>query len=269
MTNKENLAKQINKAKIGLPQEVEKKTNDIEEKHIQEIKLINDRNKKILAVIGHDIKTPISSIIGFLTTLKDSIHQFDKRKIDEYIDISLFSAKKSFILLNNLLEWAFAENSIKAFTLEYVNLNGLLKEVIDGVQIYASDKLISIETINISTELVLMDKNMIKTVLRNLLNNAIKYTNKDGEIVVSTIKNDEYIEISVKDSGIGINEEELSSIFKIINYNSISGTFNESSSRFGLLLCKEFIDIHKGKIWIISKPGEGSEFKFTLPLSLQ
>jgi signal transduction histidine kinase len=267
MTNNENLVKHKIKDDILPSIKSENKANDYEERLNHDIKLIIDRNKKILAVIGHDIKTPISSIIGLLTTLKENIHKLDKGRINNYINNSLFSAKNSLILLDNLLEWAFAESSLKKFCREYVNINKLLKEVIEEIQFYASSKLISIETIDIPTENVFIDKNMIKTVLRNLLNNAIKYTNIDGEIVVSAIRSNEYLEVSIKDNGIGLSEEALGLIFKSGNPNSTTGIYNETVSGFGLLLCKEFLDIHKGEIRIFSKLGEGSEFKFSLPLN--
>lgn len=110
---------------------------------------------------------------------------------------------------------------------------------------------------------------MVKSILRNLLSNAIKFSHKFGKIDIGAKKNNDFLEITIKDYGIGINSEIANTILNPNNHTSTLGMGNESGTGFGLLLCKEFIDIHRGKIWIISKPGEGSEFKFTLPLSLQ
>jgi signal transduction histidine kinase len=106
---------------------------------------------------------------------------------------------------------------------------------------------------------------MVKTVLRNLISNAIKYTNSGGVITLSARKTDPFVEISVKDNGVGISAMLQRTLFKIDGYQSTAGTQNEKGTGLGLLLCKEFIETHGGNIWAESIPGKGSEFKFTLP----
>ena len=106
---------------------------------------------------------------------------------------------------------------------------------------------------------------MVKTILRNLIGNAIKYTNTDGEITISALESDQFVEIAIKDNGVGISPEAQSELFKINSFNSTAGTDNEQGTGLGLLLCKEFIEMHGGNIQVESVPSEGSEFKFTLP----
>lgn len=226
-------------------------------------------NKKLLATIGHDIKTPMSSIIGFLSLLKEGVHEWDRSKIEENIDIALSAATKTYSLLDNLLQWALAENISKSFQPEFIDFGEILNEETENIELFTSQKHININSLVLPNEKVFADKNMVKSILRNLLNNAIKYSHKHGKIDISTKRNKGFLEITIKDYGVGINSEIVNTIFSSDNHISILGTGNEPGTGFGLLLCKEFIDIHKGKIWIISKPGEGSEFKFTLPLSLQ
>jgi signal transduction histidine kinase len=232
-----------------------------------EIKALKANNKKLLAIIAHDIKTPMSSIIGYLSYLKEGIYEMDKTKIEENIDIVLHSARKSFSLLNELLEWAFAEKALGSYQPEHINLSNLIQAATESIAFLASQKQINIITTIIPNETIFIDINMIRTVLRNLLTNAIKYSHKNGKIILSTAKYNGFVEITIKDDGIGVNKEIHDKIFTDNSYNSRIGTNNEPGNGFGLLLCKEFIDIHGGKIWILSEPGKGSEFKFTLPLT--
>ena len=240
-----------------------KKLHELKEK-----KWISE-NKKLFAIIGHDLKTPMGLIIGFLSLLKEGIHEWDTRKVEENIDIALIEATKTYSLLDNMLQWATAENINQSFKPEFIDFNVLLNEEIENAGLFALQKQIDIITQIFSNEKVFVDKNMVKSILRNLLNNAIKFSYKFGKIYIKTKRNYKFLEITIKDDGIGIHSEIAGTIFSSDNHISNLGTCNEPGTGFGLLICKEFIDIHKGKIWIISKPGEGSEFIFTLPLSLQ
>lgn len=236
--------------------------------HELELKKIERNNKKLLAIIAHDIKAPMSSIIGFLSLVKDRIFELDRSKIEANIDTALHSAQKTFNLLDDLLEWAFADKAIDMFHQEHINLKNLLDEEVENIKLIISQKKMKITLTNILEEMVFVDKKMIKSVFRNLLNNAIKYSFERGEIIIDTKRNNGFVEISIRDNGVGISKEMKNNIFTKKGYNSTLGTNNEPGSGFGLLLCKEFIDAHNGKIRIISEPGTGSEFKFTLPLSL-
>lgn len=225
--------------------------------------------KKLLAIIGHDLKTPMSSMIGFLSLMKDGANTWDRNKIEENVDIALISATRTYSILDNLLQWALTENISNFFQPELIDFGEILNEETENIQLFTSQKQININSLVLPNEKVFADKNMVKSILRNLLTNAIKYSHKHGDIEISTIKNNKFLEVSIKDYGVGMKNEIANTLFSARNHISNRGTGNEPGTGFGLMLCKEFIDIHKGKIWIISKLGEGSEFKFTLPYSLQ
>jgi signal transduction histidine kinase len=151
---------------------------------------------------------------------------------------------------------------------EYINLNKLIEEAKESVLFNAIQKKIDIKIINnVKQNEVFIDENMIKSVLRNLLNNAIKFTQNEGEVSINTKQYKNHMEISVKDNGMGIKKEKRETIFNTDYYETMLGTNNETGTGFGLLICKEFINKHGGKIWITSEPGIGSEFKFTIPIS--
>ena len=115
---------------------------------------------------------------------------------------------------------------------------------------------------------IVADRNMIKTVLRNLISNAIKFTPKNGKVGVNALTNDKYIEIAVSDNGIGMTKEIISKLFRIDSNHLTRGTENEKGTGLGLFLCKEFVEKHGGKIWVESEPGKGSIFKLFLPLDI-
>ncbi|MCW3807443.1 sensor histidine kinase [Plebeiibacterium marinum] len=233
---------------------------------IKEKKIIAD-NKKLIAIIGHDIKSPMSSMISFLGLLKEGAFEWNRNKVEEYIEIALKSAEQTMKLLDGILIWALAENYNNSFQPEIIDLKEILIEETNNLELFASLKDIKI-TLPVFSEIKLFaDKNMVKSILRNLISNAIKYSHANGKIDISTLsKNNRFLEVTIKDYGVGMEHEVSNILFESGKNNSLPGTNSETGTAFGLSLCKEFIDIHNGKIWIISKPGKGSEFKFTLPL---
>lgn len=239
----------------------------IREEHLEALKTLREDNKRFLALIGHDIRTPISSIIGYLSVLKERIHKLGPNEVENHIDTALLSAKRTFMMLENLLEWALIENEIRSFRQKETNLKLLLADEIENIGLYASTKKITIELNDIVSEPVYIDANMISTVFRNLLNNAVKFTPEGGLIAISTKKNNNFIEVTIKDSGVGMSQDMQDLIFTEKSSNTNLGTGSEHGTGFGLILCKGFIDKHGGKIRVESDPGSGSAFRFTLPMS--
>ncbi len=234
--------------------------------HKEEIESIIAKHNRMLSVLAHDLKTPIGSIIGFLNLIADRMETMNRASIESSVYIALLSAKRTFALLESLLEWALAESTIKEFKQEYASLNDLINETKGSILFSAIEKQIEIKIITIKELKVYVDKNMIKSVLRNLINNAIKFTHKGGEIQINTVQQNGFALISVKDNGIGIRKETQKVIFTSDYTELANGTGNESGTGVGLMFCKEFIDKHSGKIWVVSEPGLGSEFNFTLPM---
>jgi signal transduction histidine kinase len=222
-------------------------------------------NGKFLSVIAHDLRSPFSSILGTLEILKMSLQEFNKDEIKEYIDIVYNSANNTLSLLDNLLIWAISQNKEKNFNPVKINLCELLREEIESLKTSARQKQIALSH-SIEPGLnITADIQMVKTILRNLINNAIKYTNTNGEITINASELKQFVEVTVKDNGVGISAENQRKLFQIDAFHSTPGTQDEKGTGLGLLLCKEFVELHGGNIRIESKAGKGSKFAFTLP----
>lgn len=222
-------------------------------------------NGKFLSIIAHDLRSPFSSIIGILELLKLSLQEFDKDEIEKYVDIVYNSANNTLVLLDNLLVWAISQNKGKNFNPVKIDIYDLIMKEIENLKTLANQKNIALNQ-DASQEMnVVADLQMVKTVLRNLISNAIKYTDDNGEISINTKYKDNYVEIDIKDNGIGISPDNQEKLFKIDLLHSTPGTKNEQGTGLGLLLCKEFIEMHGGRIWMESQVGNGSMFSFTLP----
>ncbi len=222
-------------------------------------------NGKFLSIIAHDLRSPFSSIVGILELLKISLKEFNKDEIEKYVDIVYKSANNTLVLLDNLLVWALSQNKEKNFKPVKINLHELLREEIESLKTLAELKHISLKQ-EIGKDLnVTADLQMVKTILRNLICNAIKYTNENGEIMINALEKKKLVEVDVTDNGIGISMENQKKLFKIDFLHSTPGTKDEKGTGFGLLLCKEFVELHGGNIWIESQESKGSRFSFTLP----
>jgi signal transduction histidine kinase len=222
-------------------------------------------NGKFLSIIAHDLRSPFSSIIGILELLKLSLREFNKQQIEEYVDIVYNSANNTLVLLDNLLIWAVSQNEEKNFKPVKINIYDLLIEEIENLKTLAGQKQITINQFAEPGLNATADLQMVKTILRNLISNAIKYTDISGEITINALENKQYVELTVKDNGVGITPEIMKKLFKIDYLHSSPGTRDEKGTGLGLLLCKEFVELHGGRIWIESEPGKGSSFSFTLP----
>jgi len=222
-------------------------------------------NGKFLSIIAHDLRSPFSSIIGILELLKLSLKEFNKDEIAEYVDIVYNSANNTLILLDNLLVWAVSQNKEKNFKPVKINLYDLLREEIESLKTLASQKQITLKHLIKPDLNVAADLQMVKTILRNLISNAIKFTNINGEIIVNATELKQFVEVEVKDNGIGISAENQKKLFQIDTFHSTPGTHDEKGTGLGLLLCKEFVELHGGNILIDSEAGKGSIFSFTLP----
>jgi signal transduction histidine kinase len=222
-------------------------------------------NAKFLSIIAHDLRSPFSSILGILELLKMSLKEFNKNQIEEYVDIVYNSANNTLTLLDNLLVWAVSQNKEKNFKPIKINLYEVLREEIENLKTLASQKQITLSQ-TIKPDLnVTADIQMVRTILRNLISNAIKYTNINGEIVIDASEVKQYVEVAIKDNGVGMSNEDQKKLFKIDSFHSTPGTHDEKGTGLGLLLCKEFVELHGGNIRINSEVGKGSRFSFTLP----
>jgi len=236
-------------------------------KYYLEIKEINETKNKILSIISHDLRTPIGNIASFVDMILSDYDYYDTQKIKEYLDIIKLSTDSCYYLIDNLLKWGLLQKKQLEPKLKSVNLKNLVYEMVLFFSSSADKKNITLIS-EIHNDINLFaDEEMTKTIIRNLTSNAIKFTKKYGEIKISASIKKDFVEISVLDNGVGINQEHLSKIFNKNEFLSTYGTENEKGSGLGLILCRDFTEKNGGRIWVESEPGKGSNFKFTLPLA--
>lgn len=229
-------------------------------------KLLEDKDR-FMSVLAHDLKGPFASIVGLTELLRKNITQFDAQKIELISNLLIQSAKNSSALLDDLLLWANAQSGKLSFEPKRIKLSKVFKDIQEIFDPIAKEKSIQITYPEEDNLFVFADTNMLKVILRNLISNAIKFTNNGGEIHIDTHQDDQETTIIVTDNGIGIEPQYMDKLFSASNLFSTKGTNNESGSGLGLVLCREFVKRHMGLIWVESKPGKGSSFHFALPQS--
>lgn len=240
--------------------------NDEIEVQRDSLKQLNKTKDKFFSIIAHDLKSPFNSIKGFTELMIENIHEYDEEKKLKFLKIIKGSTTKASDLLNNLLIWANNQSGNLKYNPLKVELIKQVSDAISLLEIQAINKEINIVN-NVENNLfVNADINMFDTILRNLISNAIKFTEPKGEIQIFSSIDKNFVEISVKDNGIGISKSDVKKLFSIDVKNSNIGTANEQGSGLGLILCKDFVERHGGKIWVQSTINKGSEFTFTLPV---
>jgi signal transduction histidine kinase len=197
--------------------------------------------------------------------MKESVRLNDPTTFYEYAAMINSSAVQTYRLLENLLEWAGAQRGKLEFIPVQVNLYELVKDEFSMAEEMAIGK--NIELIHHIDEYMIItaDKNMLRTILRNLISNAIKFTHKNGKVNLTARIINEDAEVAVTDTGIGMSEETISKLFRLDANLLTRGTDNEKGTGLGLFLCKEFVEKHNGKIWVTSEMGKGSTFSFSIP----
>ena len=227
---------------------------------------LNATKDKFFGIIAHDLKNPFSAILGFSDLLLTNVYDYNKDKIFDYLKIISNSSKNAYSLLENLLVWSQSQSGKLAFNPTINNLSEAIKENIELIESQSAKKGIQVFTeVNAQYD-AFFDVNMINTVMRNLLTNALKFTAPKGRVTVSAKQTENVCEVTVSDTGTGISPENLQKLFKIDSKFQKQGTDAEKGTGLGLILCKEFIEKHGGHIWAESRIGVGSDFKFTLPL---
>lgn len=227
---------------------------------------LNATKDKFFSIIGHDLKNPFHAIIGLSSILINQVQENDYEGIGEYANLIKNSATKAMSLLNDLLEWSRIQIGKMTFSPQPLDLTTLIHETIDLASDFAQQKSIKIIIDAPPSIYIIGDKAMISSILRNLISNAIKFSHMSGRIFISIEQESSEIRISVNDEGIGIRKEYLNKLFRIEEIHSTSGTNMETGTGLGLLLCKEFVTKHNGRIWVESEFGIGSKFHFTIPI---
>ncbi len=244
-----------------------KQIRKLNEKLIEKNKKLDELNAtkdKFFSIIAHDLKNPFTSILGFSEILSSN-QNLSCEKIQYFAKIIHTISQQTYSLLENLLNWSRMQTGSLTPHFEEIPASELLTEIMFLCEKMTENKKIQLNLLNNVKTSVFADREMIKTVLRNLVINAIKFTYPDGRILVEVFENQEFIIFSVSDTGIGIEQQHLEKLFKIESKLSKLGTSEEKGTGLGLILCKEFVEKNNGKIWCESEIGKGSKFSFSLP----
>jgi PAS domain S-box-containing protein len=240
-----------------------------EEKLLQytdELKILNASKDKFFSIISHDLRTPFNSLLGISEFIIQSYEEMSREEIKESISNIFRSSQKVYNLILNLFEWTRMQSGRFEVEKTPLNLSNYVGEILN---LYIqSAELKKVKLINNVSEVihVVADKYMLETILRNLINNAIKFTNREGNVSISAIRKGNFAEIAVSDNGVGINEENQKKLFRIDTKFQTNGTADEAGTGLGLILCKEFVGENGGTIYVNSEEGKGTKFIFTLPL---
>lgn len=235
----------------------------------EELEKSNIEKDKFFSIIAHDLRSPFSGFLGLTNMLEENIDNLEPADLKELAKMLKDSANITYALLENLLEWSRIQRNVIKFEPIETNLYLLFSNILQLQQANLEKKNIQVN-LNLNKEILIdIDQNMINTVLRNLMSNAVKFTPKNGNILITANEDSEFVYVHIKDTGIGIPDSIKDNLFNIGAKTSREGTDGEASSGLGLLLCKEYVEMHKGKIWVESEENAGSTFNFSLSKKLE
>ncbi len=235
----------------------------------EDLKQINETKDKFVSIIAHDVRTPIIALIGYAEILADDIEDLQKSEIKDFASSIVEISKQTIGLLTNLLEWSRLQTGRIDFNPELVNAYSISENTIALLTSNREQKNITIQNKLDKETFVYADENMMQSIFNNLVTNAIKFTNRNGQIILSATRLDKMIQFSVKDNGVGMDENQKNMLFGMNKSFTTPGTTNEKGSGLGMILCKDFIEKHGGDIWVESNPGKGSEFFFTITATIR
>jgi PAS domain S-box-containing protein len=236
----------------------------LSEKQLREL---NSTKDKFFGIIAHDLMNPFNAMIGFTGLLIDAIKSGNYDEGLNYAHFIDYSSRRIFDLLQNLLIWSRTQSGKIAFTPSNVHVVELVTNSIDVLKSVAYSKNIEIVIDIEKSDIIFVDPNMIETVIRNLVSNAIKFSENGSKVYISLQKHESFFQICIKDSGIGIEAQQLNELFVLDKTISAKGTEGEMGIGLGLVLCQDFVIAHGGEIWAESEPGKGSRFCFTIPVN--
>jgi signal transduction histidine kinase/uncharacterized protein HemY len=240
------------------------RANDLLRKSEDELRVLNSTKDKFFSIIAHDLRNALNGILNLTQMLISEPEQQINDKKEVYTLLH-FAANQLHALLTNLLEWSRSQTGRISYNPNLFDVYELVDKNRNLLQLNADTKKISLANRTMPESFVYADKDMINTVLRNLISNAIKFTPENGTIMVQAIVRDNDVLMSVEDNGVGISEENQKNMFKIDKSFTTQGTNLEVGTGLGLILCKELVEKNKGEIWVESELGRGSRFKFTVP----
>jgi len=236
-------------------------------KYSEELKELNSSKDKFFSIIAHDLRSPFYGLLGLTGIMKNDFDKLSREELEAYINEIQSSTSNLFSLIENLLDWSRMQTGKYPYNPEVIKISEIVSEIVNVLQYNANSKSISINNDLKDQELyVLADEPMMRSLFQNLLSNAIKFTPEGGNITLSAewLIND-FVELSVKDTGLGISDENIPKLFRLDEFFSTPGTNMERGSGLGLMLCKDIIEKHGSELIVESKLGKGSRFSFKLP----
>lgn len=267
--------REINKLNKILEEKIAERTFEIAQKNIRleeqraELELANSSKDKLFSIIGHDLRAPFASILAFGDVIQKN--EFSEQAINEkeIVNHMVKASKNAYSMLENLLQWARTQTGRIAFRATKVEMKSFVQSLIDSVSFTSKDKNITIKLIIEKPFFANIDKSMFETMLRNLLNNSLKFTHLNGEIILNLKTTFAGFEISVSDTGIGMSLEQIDRILHQGKVGSTYGTNGESGTGIGLLVCREFLEFHMGSWEINSQEGHGTTFTLNIPCEIE
>ena len=243
-----------------------KQSEDAIKKYVKELEELNTHKESVLAILSHDLRSPLSAIIGTAKYLKENFHKMKPEVVQEMLDLLYKSSTDELDMLDYLVEWARIKYAAEAFSPTKLKLIEYIDKVFDTLNETAS-----INTINLHHEIeentsVFADGKMLISIIQNIVSNAIKHTEKGGTITVSAKSKDDKIIVQVKDTGVGMSKEIMDKLFTPQMKSLSEARKKNKGAGIGLLLVKGFLEKNDGEIWVESIEGEGSSFYFTLPI---
>ncbi|ASB49589.1 PAS domain S-box protein [Alkalitalea saponilacus] len=238
--------------------------NELKNKNIDLLELNNQRDK-LFSIVSHDLRSPFMALINLSQIINENYDTLSEKEIKEYLGLITDGSEKTFNLLENLLEWSKSKRGLINYNPTDINLTEVCNHIINNMN--AQFKVKNIEVTAELTKPVFLyaDKDMVNSIFRNLLSNAVKFSMPDGKIKITAKNKGKMVEVCVEDNGVGMNIDTANNLFTSESITSQAGSNGEKGSGLGLVLCKEFVEYHKGDIWVKSAVGKGSKFHFTLP----
>lgn len=243
-----------------------KQSEDAIKKYIKELEELNTHKESVLAILSHDLRSPLSAIIGTTKYLKEHFHKMKPAAVQEMLDLLYKSSVDELDMLDYLVEWARIKYASEAFSPTKIKLTEFINKVFETLNEAAIVNTINLHHTIEENASVFADRKMLISIIQNIVLNAIKYTGKGGTITVSAKTKDDKIIVQVKDTGVGMSKEIMEKLFTP-QMKTLSATRQKNKGAgIGLLLVKGFLEKNGGEIWVESVEGTGSSFYFTLPI---
>ena len=243
-----------------------RKAEDAIKTYVKELEELNNHKENILAIVSHDLRSPLSGIIGAAKYLSANFEKMPNNEVKEMLDLIHQSSKDELNMLDYLVEWARIKYATEAFSPKKINLLSYVKKVFDKLNDTAELNTIKLHHNIKENEIVFADGKMLISVLQNIVSNALKHSKTGGKITVTAKKKEDKIIVEIKDNGVGMSKEIKEKLFSPQMNVLASARAKNKGAGIGLLLVKGFLEKNDGEIWVESTEGVGSSFYFTLPI---